>query len=160
MNRTVRKLLNRSLLLGVLSFAAALPVSAQTKFDHAEYLKSAQPGEKKKGETVQGSVSFEAENKVIRFLSKDGAPEFTIAAGSVKGLHYERTSRPRYAEGLLIAWPLLFTKSKKHFLTIQYADAAGTGQFAIIHMDKNNYQQILAAAEAQTGVKVDRSEEK
>jgi len=143
-------------------FAAAFgfPAAAQTKFDHAEYLKSAQPGEKKKGESVQGSLCFDGAKKTIEFLNKDGAAELSIPNAAIKGLHYERTSRPRYAEGLLIAWPLLFTKSKKHYLTIQYADTAGAGQFAILHLDKNNYQQILAAAEAQTGMKVDRAEEK
>jgi len=149
-----------AVMAGFFAMAFGFPVCAQTKYDHVEYLKAAQQGEKKKGETVGGALNFDATKKTIEFLDKSGAAVFTIPDASVKGLHYEKTSRPRYAEALLIAWPLIFTKSKKHYLTIQYTDAAGAGQFSIIHLDKNNYQQILATAEAQTGIKVERAEEK
>jgi hypothetical protein len=137
-----------------------LPLAAQTKFDHVEYLKSVQQAEKTKGEPVKGALFLDSAKKSIEFLDKDGATTFAIPNSAIRSLHYERTSRPRYAEGLLIAWPLLFTKSKKHYLTIQYTDAGGEGHFAILHLDKSNYQQILAATEAQTGLKVDREEEK
>ena len=73
---------------------------------------------------------------------------------------HEKTSKPRYAEAILISPFFLFAHSKKHFLTIQYADADGTGKFAMIHMDKSNARDIVAAAEAETGKKVERSEEK
>ena len=147
--------------LAILFLLALGPVaSAQQKYDHVEYVKSPAPGEKKKSEAVQGSLSLDSTKKTVEFVDKHGAVDFSIPNAAIKGLHYERTSRPRYAEGLLIAWPLLFTKSKKHYLTIQYADAAGAGQFVILQMDKSNYQQILAVAEAQTGVRVDRAEEK
>jgi hypothetical protein len=54
----------------------------------------------------------------------------------------------------------LLTHSKKHFLTIQFTDADGQGKFTMIHMDKGNARDIVATAEAETGRKVERSEEK
>jgi len=44
-------------------------------------------------------------------------------------------------------------------IPVQYADAAGTGQFAIVRLDKSNFQEALARAESETGKKVERSEE-
>jgi hypothetical protein len=70
-------------------------------------------------------------------------------------------NKPRYAEAILISPFFIFAHSKKHFLTIQYyTDADGQGKFALIHMDKGNARDIVAAAEAETGKKVERAEEK
>ena len=73
---------------------------------------------------------------------------------------YERTSKPRYAEAILLSPLFLFAHSKKHFLTIQYTDADGQGKFAMIHLDKGNARDVVAAAEAETGKKVERTEER
>jgi hypothetical protein len=54
----------------------------------------------------------------------------------------------------------LLAHSKKHYLTIQYTDASGAGQFAIVQLDKKNAQQAIAAAQAETGKNVERAEEK
>jgi sporulation protein YlmC with PRC-barrel domain len=133
-------------------------VLAQTKFEKVEYLKAAKEGEKK-GEVVKGTLDFDATKKTIRLVTKDNTPAVEIPYESVKSMLYEKTAKPRYAAGILLAWPLLFTKSKKHYLTVQYTDASAAGQFVIFHLDKSNYQTILATAEAQTGKKVDRTEE-
>lgn len=132
---------------------------AQTQFKNTEFFKSAAPGEKKGG-SVKGSLNFDSANKQIIFQDGKGNPALKISNDSVKHLLYERTSKPRYVEGILIAWPLLLTKSKKHYLTLQYDEPAGTGHYAILRLDKGNYQQILAMAEAQTGKQVERTEER
>ncbi len=49
---------------------------------------------------------------------------------------------------------------RKHYLTIQYTDAAGAGQYAIVHLDKKRAQRVVATAESETGKKVERIEEK
>ncbi|MGA2482287.1 MAG: hypothetical protein ABSF92_04130 [Candidatus Acidiferrales bacterium] len=130
---------------------------AQAQFDKVQYLKPPAAGQKK-AEPVDGSLTFDAAKKELRFVGK-GTPDLTIKYDSVKSMLYEKASKPRYAEGILLAWPLLLTKSKKHYFTIQYSDAAGTGQYALLRLDKSNYREVLAKAEADTGKKVDRSEE-
>jgi hypothetical protein len=133
---------------------------AATKFDHAEYMKPKTEGQKKDDHPVKGSVSFDKEKKTVEFLDEKGALVISIPNDKIKSILYEKTSKPRYAEALLISPFFLFTHSKKHFLTIQYMDANGQGKFAMIHMDKGNARDIVAAAEAETGKTVDRSEEK
>jgi len=78
------------------------------------------------------------------------------SASPRKGLLYEKAAKPRYAAGLLSGGPLLFTKSKKHYLTVDYIDAAGAPRYAIFHLDKSNFQEALDRAESETGKKVER----
>jgi hypothetical protein len=133
---------------------------AGTKFDHAEYMKQKTEGQKKDEKPVKGSVSFDTDKKTVEFLDENGVSVISIPDDKIKSILYEQTSKPRYAEAILISPFFLFTHSKKHFLTIQYTDTEGQGKFAMIHMDKKNARDIVAAAEAETGKKVDRSEEK
>ena len=145
----------------ILVFTAALTSGTvsfgQKHFDDAQYLKAASVGEKK-GQTVKGILRFDGTNKEVQFVAKGGTA-FTAKYDTIKHLLYERTARPRYVSGILLAWPLLFTKGKKHFLTIQYVDGVGTGQFAVVRLDKSNFREALATAEAETGTKVERAEE-
>ncbi len=95
---------------------------------------------------VHGTLVFAAHD--IEF------PAVRIPLESVKSATYERAAKPRIGMGLLVAWPLMFTKSKKHFLTVQHADG-----YSVFQLDKGNYMQILAAMEAATGKRVERHEE-
>jgi len=160
MNFLSKNRISKVCLATVLALGVSVAAQCQSSFEKAEYLKAAEPGGKKKGESVKGSVYFDTTAKNIEFREKKSGTDFSIPYGSIKSLLYERASKPRYAEGILLAWPLLLTKSKKHYLTIQFSDASGNGKYAILHLDKSNYQSILAEAEAQTGKKVERSEER
>jgi len=133
---------------------------AATKFDHAEYMKPKTEGQKKDEHPVKGSIAFDKDKKTVDFLDKKGAAVVSIPDDKIKSMLYEQTSKPRYAEAILISPFFLLTHSKKHFLTIQYTDTDGQGKYAMVHMDKGNAQDIVAAAEAETGKKVERSEEK
>ena len=133
---------------------------AQMKFDHAEYMPATGTGQKKAGPAVKGTLSFDAEKKTADFLDEKGAPVFSIRYDAMKTLLYEQTSTPRYAAAVLISPLFLFSHAKKHYLTIQYTDAAGAGQFVIVHLDKKNAREAVATAEAQTGKKVEQVEEK
>ena len=130
----------------------------QQQFGDVKRIVAESGTQSKKGRTVDGSLSLSSESKEIVFTAKDKT-SFAIKCNAVKSLLYERTSRPRYVSGILIAWPLLFTKGKKHFLTVQYSDESGGGAYALFQLDKGNYQLILAAVEAETGIKVERAEE-
>jgi hypothetical protein len=116
------------------------------------------PG-KKKVKSLKGTLRFNTSQKEIQFLNNNKSV-LAIPYDSVKSISYERASKPRYAAGLLLAWPLLFTKSKKHWLTIQFAGDDGSGKFAIIRLDKSNFREALATAEAETGKKVEREGDK
>lgn len=130
------------------------------KFDHAEYLKPKAEDQKKDEQPIKGSISFDKDKKTVEFVDEKGNSVVSIPYDKIKSMLYERTSKPQYAAAVLVNPLFLLAKSKKHFLTIQYTDADGQGKFALIHMDKGNARDIVNTAEAETGKKVDRSEEK
>jgi hypothetical protein len=141
--------------------AAPSPVPAATssaveQFPEAQYLVKA-PGQEK-AQPVKGVLVFDPGAREIRFLSS-GVNQLEVPYAKLTGMLYEKTAKPRYGLGLLVAWPLLFTKSKAHYLTLQYKNSQGVGEFAIIRLHKKNFQIALATAEAQTGMKVDRNQE-
>ena len=128
-----------------------------SQFDDAEYYVKT-PNENK-AKPIGGVLVFDTGAKTVRFLHK-GKAEIEIPYGSVTSLLYERTAKPRYTAAILISPLFLFSKSKKHFLTIQYKSADGRGEYALIRLDKKNYQPALAMVEAQTSIKVERTEER
>jgi hypothetical protein len=140
----------------------------QFDFDNAVYIK---PVEGSKGRPVSGVLRFDSTTKEVRFVAgvlrldstkkqmqfveTGGPPALSVKYEAIKGLLYENTEKPRYAASLVVP-PLVFTKSKKHYLTIDYVDASGTPRYAIIHLDKSNFQQALTTAESETGKKAER----
>jgi len=144
-----------------LAFVAVSTLSAaEVKFDKVEYFPPKAEGQKKGAEPVKGHVIFDKERKMIEFQDHKGQMIVTIPYDRIKSLLYEKTSKPRYTEAILISPFFLFSKTKKHFLTIQYSDPAGAGAFCMIHMDKSNASDIVNTAEAETGKPIERTEEK
>jgi len=130
------------------------------RFDKAEYLQATTTGQKKASNPVKGTLFFDTEKKTVDFLQESGSPAMSIKFDSIKSMTYEKASKPRMAEAVLISPLFLLSNSKKHYLTFQFINDAGDGQFAIIHLDKKNARQAVACAEAQTGKKVEQVEEK
>ncbi len=127
------------------------------EFEKAQFFAKAAPGQKK-SDPVKGVFRFDSAAQELQFRNERGEMIFAVKKASIKNLTYERAAKPRYAAGLLVAWPLLFTKSKSHFLTVQYDDEHGA-QYAIVKLDKSNFRDALASIEAQTGKKIERHEE-
>ena len=134
--------------------------AAERKFDHAELFAGTSTGQKKAGGSTKGALIFDTEKKMIEFEAQKGSEVVSIPYAQVKSLLYEQASKPRYTEAVLISPMFLLTHSKKHYLTIQYTDVNGTGQYAIVLLDKKNAQNAVAAAQAETGKNVERVEEK
>lgn len=70
---------------------------------------------------------------------------------------YSYSTSPRWKEAVgaalligVFAVPILFMKSKKHWLTVKTAN-----DFAILRLDKDNYKMVLATFETSTGRKVE-----
>lgn len=150
--KIVAPFLGLALLMAGLAFA-------QNQFDKAEYTMPAAPGQKK-GEVYQGTLKLDSTAKEVQFLSTGGSVPLRVKYEAIKSMLYERAAKPRYAAAILVSPLFLFSKSKKHYLTIQYTDAVGTGQYALIRLNKGNFREALAAVEAETGKKVERTEER
>jgi hypothetical protein len=147
----------------VLSFGqkpAEVPKVDTHRFDKAEYLQASSTGQRKAGTPIKGTLAFDSEKKNVNFLQDSGSSALTIKYDAIKNITYEKASKPRYAEAVLISPLFLLSHGKKHYLTFLYTDDTGEGKYAIIHLDKKNAREAVACAEAQTGKKVEQLEEK
>jgi hypothetical protein len=89
----------------------------------------------------------------LRFQA--GAVDLTIDYHKINTIEYGQTVSRRYAEAILISPMLLLSKSRKHFVTIGYVDAAGNQQAMVLRVDKGDIRMVLAALEARTGRRVE-----
>ena len=105
-----------------------------------------------KTEKIDGVLRVESDK--IDFDAKKRGTVFTAPYSSVTKLVYERTKKPRYTAGLLLAWPLLFTKEKQHYLTVE-----AEGKYAFVKLHKSHYRSAIAALESSSGRQVERLEE-
>jgi hypothetical protein len=95
----------------------------------------------KAGAPVKGALFFDNEKKTISLLQESGSSILDIKYDSIKDITYEKASKPRYAEAVLISPFFLLSNSKKHDLTFQYDDPSGQGKYAIIYLDKKNARE-------------------
>jgi hypothetical protein len=129
-------------------------------FGKAEYLQATSTGQKKAAPPVKGTLVFDPQRRYVDFLQDSGSPALSIKFDDIKSMTYEKASKPRMAEAVLISPLFLLSNSKKHYLTFEYTDDSGQGKYAIIHLDKKNAREAVACAEAQTGKKVEQIDEK
>ena len=69
---------------------------------------------------------------------------------------YERSTHARIKTAILISPIALFSKGKKHWLTITYHNGDESQGFALLKLDKKEYRRILAITAAKTGRDVER----
>ena len=78
-----------------------------------------------------------------------------IPYDAVTGVIYELSQHRRYGAGLLVNPFLLFSRGKKHWLTLEFKGVEAMPQgFVYTQLDKNNYRQILSALRAGLDVEV------
>ena len=142
-------LFRRSLLL--LLALGALPLPAQTvpAFDKSMLITNDD-----RGKTLKVNGVLRVESDKVVFWGKKEGEMFSTPYADVTKLVYERTKKPRYSAGLLLAWPLLFTKEKQHYITIE-----SKGAYAFIKVHKHRFRGAIAALESASGIGVERLEE-
>jgi hypothetical protein len=133
---------------------------AGDRFTCAEYFAATPAGQKKAEAGVNGTLVFDQNSKKVEFLDPKGTPAFSINYDAIHAMQYEKTSQPRYVAAVVISPAFLLTRSKKHYLTIEYNDASGEAHSVIVRLNKKNARAVVATATAQTSKSVEQIEEK
>lgn len=113
--------------------------------------------EEDKQKEKDARLTFESEK--ILLTHEDGAAKGTYVEIPISGISkivYEKSSHPRWKTAVFLSPWALFSKGKKHWLTIQYQKPDGKEDFVMMHMDKKNYQMIIATMESRTGKTVEK----
>jgi hypothetical protein len=109
-----------------------------------------------KGRQIKAVLTFDDPNKTVEVQPVKGNA-VSIPYGQIDKCSYEYTQHHRINEGTIATAPvgvgavLMFTKSKSHWLEIDYHDDGGNRAF-VLRMDKHDYISILDALKAHTGI--------
>lgn len=139
----------RNLVLVLVTSAALLPdmAAGQMVFDKVEARTNYMAAE----EGDKGKLSVDAD--WIRFLKDNEKEEyFSIPSTSVKELFYSRVSGRRIKTAILVSPLLLFSKGKKHYMTMTFDDGGSQVGAVEFRLDKKNYRGVLRALEQVAGV--------
>jgi hypothetical protein len=103
-------------------------------------------------EGTEGKSSAKDEKNFV-FVYKDG--NLSIPYEQVNDLEYGQKAGRRIGLAIAISPWLLFSKKRKHFLTVGWKDGQGTQHAAVFELGKSTIRTSLATLEARTGKKVD-----
>ncbi len=103
-------------------------------------------------EGTEGKSSAKDEKNFV-FEYKDG--NLSIPYGEVNDLEYGQKAGRRIGLAIAISPWLLFSKKRKHFLTVGWKDEKDTQHAAVFELGKSIIRTTIATLEARTGKKVD-----
>ena len=124
----------------------ASPAVGQMRFDKVEIRNAfgnAQQG--KKGRLV-------VDGKNIAFQRKSGQAYFSIPTSSVQDVFYSRVSGRRIGAAIAVTPFLLFSKGRKHYMTLTFNDGGEMVGAVEFRLHKGNYRSCLRSVEQATGL--------
>jgi hypothetical protein len=107
-------------------------------------------------EGTEGTLSAKDE-KVMTF-SYNGQT-LKVPYDRVNDLEYGQKAGRRLGVAIALTWMALFSKKRRHFLTVGYTDENDKQQAAVFELGKGTVRVTLATLEARTGKKVDYEDE-
>jgi hypothetical protein len=103
-------------------------------------------------EGTEGASSAKDE-KAFVFSYAGGKLE--IPYDRVNDLEYGQKAGRRLGVAIAVTWVALFSKKRKHFLTVGYKDENDKQQAAVFELGKDVVRVTLASLEARTGRKIE-----
>lgn len=107
-------------------------------------------------EGSEGTMSAKDEKILVFTHDKQ---RFEVPYDRINDLEYGQKAGRRVGVAIVVTWMALFSKKRKHFLTIGYKDQNDKQQAAVFELGKNTVRVTLASLEARTGQKVDYEDE-
>lgn len=105
---------------------------------------------------MEGTSSTQDE-KVFVFEYKGG--KLSIPYDRINDLEYGQKAGRRLGLAIVVSPLFLFSKKKKHFLTLGYTDDSDKQQAGVFELGKDVVRVTLASLEARTGRKIDYQDE-
>jgi hypothetical protein len=95
--------------------------------------------------------------KALRFSSSKG--NFEIPYDGVTSIEYGQKAGRRLGVALTITVWALFSKKRRHFLTVGFKDASDTPHGVVIELPKGTPKSIITTLEARSGLKCEYESE-
>jgi len=113
-------------------------------------------------EGAEGKSSAKGEKVFVFITDKETDKEETkieIPYDKVDSLEYGQKAGRRVGVAFVVNPIFIFSKKRRHFLTLGYTDADGKQQAAVFEMGKDIVRVTLATLEARTGKKIEYQDE-
>lgn len=112
-------------------------------------------------EGTEGTLDTSADD-ALKFTTKKGVPQ-SIPYNAIKTLEYGQKAGRRVGATVALgvttlgigALPMLFSKKRKHYLTIGYAGTDGKEHGVVLELGKNITRQTLTVMEARSGKQIE-----
>lgn len=108
-----------------------------------------------------GTLPLQNGAKLTVNLADPAAAVFTgkgqtvrILWAGIKTIEYGQTASRRVTAAILLSPIALFSKSRKHYVSVEWTDEQGQAQAASFRADKDNFRSILSALRAKSGIDV------
>ncbi len=128
--------------------AITIPCLAQVSFDRVEIRSTFASA----SEGNTGHLTVDAKQIVFSKKKNGQQPYFSIPTTAVKDLFYSRVSGRRIGAAIIVSPLLLFSKGRKHYMTISFNDGQSMVGAVEFKLDKSNYRPVLRSVETSTGV--------
>ncbi len=108
-------------------------------------------------EAVNGKWDM-AESEVV-FAAEKGGGIVSIPYAKIETIEYGQKAGRRVGAALMVSPLFLFSKKRKHFVSISFMDAEGKKQGAVFELAKNIVKESLMTLESKSGKKVEYESE-
>jgi len=130
--------------------ACCTSIASAVDGDKAMYMGGTIPNVKEKAE---GKFVTTSESELIFQAGGNGTA--TIPYATVTSLEYGQKAGRRVGVAIMISPIALFSKKRKHYLTISYKDAAGKEQAGVFELGKDIVRTTLKIVEVRTGKQIE-----
>jgi hypothetical protein len=101
---------------------------------------------------IQGSLDTD-DTRELQFRYRAGV--YSIPYASITSMEFGEKIGRRVGVALAVGWIALFSKKKRHYLTLGYTGQTGSAEAAVFELSKGIYQAMLPTLEARTGKRVE-----
>lgn len=143
-----------AVLLTAFGLSAAAPSAIAVDKEKAMYVGGTLPVAPK----AEGVIATTDDVRMV-FMAEKGAGMIEIPWKNVEEAEYGQKVGRRIKTAILLSPLALFSKGRKHYLTITYKDKRDESQSAVFEMGKDIVRTTLAVMEARTGRKVTYQDE-
>lgn len=106
-------------------------------------------------EIAQNAVGvLDLSDQAAVFTTKNGKAKVSMPYAAIHSLEYGQKAGRRVAAAVIISPLFLFSKKRKHFLTIEFTDADSKKQGAVFELSKGIVSRTLGTLETRTGKQI------
>lgn len=104
-------------------------------------------------EKTDGPIDVQGSDKLTWFADR-GQGRIEVPWSTVIELEYGQKAGRRLKSAIFLSPVMLFTKARKHFVTISYKDGDGKEQGIVFEFDKDDIRQVLLILKTRTGKEI------